>query len=159
MQHSFKFIYVIAIMIIIMIVVSLGLYIMRQSQGFIKTVNLSKIEINEFNNIWAGYERLQKGTTLKAMFQKLAKNAEENFDNPQMLIDVAYNITDGSEFHMIKSTVKNPNSSAFTEAANKLVVQHAYVVEFIHNEETGIITGIIVKSGRNDKVDFIPDER
>ena len=159
MQHSFKFIHVVIIVIVIMIVVTLGLFVMRQTQGFVKTVDLSKSQVNEFNSIWSGYERLQKGSTLKGLFQKLAKNAEENKNNPQKLIDVAYNTTEGSDFEIIKSTVKNPNISAFTEASNKLVVQHAYTVELVYNEKTGIITGIIIKSGRNDKVDFVPDEK
>lgn len=159
MQHSFKFIYIIAIVIVIMIVVTLGLFVMKKTQGFVNNVNLSKSEINEFNSIWSGYERLQKGSTLKGLFQKLAKNAEENANNPQQLIDVAYNTTDGSEFKIINSTVKNPNSTAFNDAQKELILQHAYTVELIYNENTGIITGIVIKSGRNDKVDFVPDER
>lgn len=159
MQHSFKFIYIVAIVIVIMIVVSLGLFVMKKTQGFVKTIDLSKSEINEFNATWSNYERLQKGSTLKSLFQKLAKNAEENADNSQKLIDVAYNTTEGSDFKFINSTVKNPNSSAFTEAAKELVLQHAYTVELVYNEDTLIITGIIIKSGRNDKVDFVPDEK
>ena len=159
MQHSFKLIYIIAIVVILMIVVSLGLFVMRQTQGFVDTVELSKSDINGFNSIWSGYERLQKGSTLKGLFQKLANNAEENATVPQYLIDVVYNTTEGSDFEIIESTVKNPNSSAFREAANKLVVQHAYTVELIYNENTGLITGIVIKSGRNDKVDFVPNEK
>lgn len=159
MQHSFKFIYIVAIIIVIMIVVTLGLFTMKQTQGFVSNVNLSKTQINEFNSIWTGYEMLQKGSTIKGLFQKLSKNAEENSKNSQKLIDVAYNTTGGSEFNIINSTVKNPNISAFTEAASKIDVKHAYTVELIYNEKTGIITGIIIKNGRNDKVDFIPNER
>ena len=65
MQHSFKFIHKVAIVIVIMIVVTLGLYVMRQTQGFVDNVNLSKSQINEFNAKWIGYEMLQKGSTLK----------------------------------------------------------------------------------------------
>lgn len=159
MQHSFKFIYIIAIIIVIMIVVTLGLFTMKQTQGFVHNTNLSKTQINEFNSIWTGYEMLQKGSTVKGLFQKLAKNAEDNSKYPQKLIDVAYNTTGGSEFVIINSTVKNPNSLAFSEAMNKIDVKHAYTVELIYNEKTGIINGIIIKNGRNDKIDFIPDER
>lgn len=159
MKNSFKFIYIIAIIVVIIIVVTMGLFVMKQTQGFVKSVSLSKSQIGEFNSQWSGYERLQKGSTLKSLFQKLAQNAEENKNNPQMLIDVAFNTTEGSEFNIIKSTVKNPNSSAFKEAANEIVVQHAYTVELVYNKKTGIIIGIIIKNGRNDKVDFVADER
>lgn len=158
MQHSFKFIHKVVIVIVIMIVVTLGLYVMRQTQGFVNTVNLSKSQINEFNAKWTGYEMLQKGSTLKGLFLKLAINAEQNNDNPQMLIDVAYNTTEGSEFNIITSTVKNLNVSKFREAMGRIDVKHAYTVELIYNEKTGIIIGIIIKNGRNDRVDFVPDE-
>ena len=159
MQHSFKFIHIVAIVIVIMIVVSLGLFVMKQTQGFVNNVDLSANQIGEFNSIWSGYEKLQKGSTLKGLFQKLEQNAKENGNNPQMLIDVAYNTTQGSEFNIIRSTVKRPNSVAFKEAINNIDVKHAYTVEFVYNEKTGIITGIIIKNGRNDKVNFVPDER
>lgn len=159
MQHSFKFIHIIAIIIVIMIVVSLGLFVMRQTQGFVKNVDLTKNQIGEFNSIWIGYEKLQKGSTLKGLFQKLANNAKENKDNPQMLIDIAYNTTQESDFNIINSTVRNPNAAAFSEAANRIDVKHAYTVEMIYNKKTGIITGIIIKNGRNDAINFVPDER
>ena len=159
MQHSFKFIHIVTIVIVIIIVVSLGLFVMNQTQGFVNNVNLSKSQINEFNGNWSGYEKLQKGSTLKGLFQKLEKNAIENSKNPQFLIDVAYNTTQGSDFNIIKSTVKNPNSSSFIEAINNIDVKHAYTVEFLYNNETGIIIGIIIKNGRNDFVDFVPDQR
>ena len=75
-----------------------------------------------------------------------------------MLIDVAYNTTEGSEFTIITSTVKNLNVSKFREAIDKIDVKHAYTVELVYNEKTGIITGIIIKNGRNDRVNFLPDE-
>ena len=159
MRNSFKFIYIIAIIVVIIIVVTMGLFVMRQTQGFINSVNLSKSQINEFNNQWSNYDKLQKGSTLKSLFQKLANNAQENSNNPQMLIDVAYNTTEGSEFTIINSTVNNPNCYAFSLAANEILVQHAYTVELVYNENTGIIIGIVIKNGRNDKIDFVPDER
>lgn len=159
MGNSFKFIYIVAIVIVIIIVVSLGLFVMKQSQGFINSVEMGPSEISEFNSKWTNYDKLQKGSTLKGLFQKLAKNAEENGSIPQKLIDVAYNTTEGTDFTIIKSTVKNPNASAFKQAANEISVQHAYTVELIYNEKSGIITGIIIKNGRNDKVNFVPDEK
>ena len=159
MGNSFKFIYIVAIIVVIIIVVSLGLFVMKQTQGFVNTIEIGTTEVSEFNSKWTGFDKLQKGSALKTLFLKLAQNAEENSDNPLKLIDVAYNTTQGSKFEIIKSTVKNPNISALKSAATAFDVKHAYTVEFVYNEDTGIITGIIIKNGRNDKVDFVPDER
>lgn len=158
MKHSFKFIYLIAIIVVIAIVVTIGLVVMKNSEEFVDNVDLTKYDVSEFNALWKRFEGARKGTALKGLLTQLKSNASENKDNPQMLIDVAYNTTQGSEFKVIKSTKKIPNIEAFEEASNELVVKHTYTVELIYNEKTEIITGILIKNGRNDKFNFIPDE-
>lgn len=158
MKNSFKFIHIVTIVIVIMIVVTMGLFVMKSSQDFISNVDLTKYDIDEFNGIWKPYEGLQKGSALRGLFVKLKNNAEENKDNPSMLVDLAYNTTQGSEFKVIKSNRRNPNSEKFDNIMNEIVVKHAYTVEFIYNEKSELITGILIKNHRNDKFNFIPDE-
>ena len=158
MKNSFKFIHIVTIVVVIMIVVTMGLFVMKSSQDFISTVDITKYDIDESNGIWKHYEGLQKGSALRGLFVKLKNNAEENKDNPTMLIDLAYNTTQGSDFKVIKSTKKFPNADLFRNVMDEIVVKHAYTVEFIYNEKTELITGILIKNHRNDKFNFIPDE-
>lgn len=158
MKNSFKFIYIVAIVVTIMIVVTMGLFVMKSSQDFISTIDLTKYDIDEFNGIWKHYDGLQKGSALRGLFVKLKNNAEQNKNNPSLLVDLAYNTTQGSEFKVIKSTRKNPNIEKFDDIMNEIVVKHAYTVEFIYNDKTELITGILIKNHRNDKFNFIPDE-
>lgn len=158
MKHSFKFIYLVAIIVVIIIVVTMGLFIMKSSQSFVTSTSLTKYDIDEFNVVWKHYEGLKKGSSLRNLFTKLKNNAMENKDNATMLIDVAYNTTQGSDFKVIESTVKDTNADEFEKVMNEIVVKHAYTVEFIYNEKTGLITGILIKNARNDKFDFIPNE-
>ena len=158
MKHSFRFIYIIAIVVTIMIVVTMGLFVMKNSVEFTSTVNLSEYDIGEFNSLWKGFEGARKGTALRGLLTRLKTNATENKNNPEMLIDVANNTTQGSDFKVVKSTTKNPNIQGFEQAANELVVKHTYTVELIYNEEKELLIGILIKNDRNDKFEFTPDE-
>lgn len=158
MGNSFKFIHLVTIIVVIMIVVTMGLFIMLKSQEFVSNVELTKYDVGEFNGLWMSYEGLHKGSKLKGLFMKLKINAEENRNCPEKLIDVAYNTTGGSDFKIIKSTSKNPNVEAFQQAQNEIIPKHAYIVEFIYNEKKDLIIGILIKNHRNDKVEFVPDQ-
>ena len=158
MKHSFKFIYLIAIVVVIMIIVTLGLFVMRSSQSFVNSANLSLTDTNEFNNIWIVYKGKQRGTDVKMMLQKVAQNAEENSNDPSMLLDIAYKLHAVDEFTIINSTKKLNNVSKIKQLMSDLDVKHFYTVDFVYSEETDIITGIVIKYAQKDKVDFIPDE-
>ena len=91
---------------------------MKSSQSFVTSTSLTKYSIDEFNVVWKHYEGLQKGSSLRGLFTKLKNNAMENKDNATMLIDVAYNTTQGSEFKVIESTVKDTNEDEFEKIMN-----------------------------------------
>lgn len=158
MKQSFKFIYIIAIVVVIAIVVTMGIFIMNSSIEFVDDIDLSKYNTNEFNSTWKSYEGLKKGTAVKAMLTRMKANAEENKDDAVMLVDVAYNTTAQSDFNIIESTTKNPNLDAFDKAMEEIVVKHTYTVELVYNEKTGLVNGILIKNGRNDKFEFVPNE-
>lgn len=158
MKHSFKFIYVLAIIVVIMIVVTFGLFVMKSSQNFISSVNLSLTDSNEFNQVWSVYKGKQKGSTVKMMLQKVAKNAEENSKEPSMLIDIAYKIHASDDFTFINSTKKLNKVNEIEDLMQNLDVKHYYTIDFVYSEESKQITGIIIKYNEKDKVNFIPDE-
>lgn len=158
MKHSFKFIYVLAIIVVIMLVVTLGLFVMKSSQNFTSSVNLGLTDSNEFNQVWSVYKGKQKGSTVKMMLQKVAKNAEENSKEPSMLIDIAYKIHSSDDFTFINSTKKLNKVNEIEDLMQNLDVKHYYTIDFVYSEESKQITGIIIKYNEKDKVNFIPDE-
>ena len=159
MEHSFKFMYIIAIVVVILLILSMGMYIMAKTDNLMDDFNLNKADVSEFNAQWLIYNNIQKGSAIRGMFKKLAKNAIDNADVPYKLIDVAYNTSAGSDFTVINSTVAEPNSDAFNKAMAQMDVSHSYIVECIYNEKNGIITGMIIKNNRNDEFKFTPMER
>lgn len=158
MNHSFKFIYLIVFAVIVLIVVSLGLFIMKSSQDFVDSANLSLSDTSEFNNMWVVYKGRQKGSDVKMMIQKLITNANQNSKNSAMLPDVAYKVRASDEFSIINSTAKLNNTDDMKELMTDLDVKHYYTVDFVYSETSKQITGIIIKYAQKDKIDFVPDE-
>lgn len=157
MKHSFKFIYLIAIIVAIILIVSLGLFVMKSSQDFTSSVDVGLSDTNEFNNIWIGYKGKQKGSTVQRMVQKVISNANENSNNPAMLVDIAYKLHGIDEFSFIYSTVKINNVDDMKDLQKELDATHYYTVEFVYSKSKQI-SGIIIKYEEKDKVDFVPDE-
>ncbi len=158
MKHSFKFIYLIVIIVVIAIIVTLGLFVMKSSQEFTSSTDLSLTDTNEFNNIWLSYKGKQQGSMIKRMIQKVISNAEENENNPSMLIDIAYKMHANDEFTVINSTKKLNNVEQMKNILSEIDGKHYYIVEFVYAKSKQI-SGIIIKYSQNDKFeDFIPDE-
>ena len=158
MKHSFKLIYLIVIIVVIAIIVTLGLFVMKSSQEFSSSTDLSLSDTNEFNNLWLSYKGKQKGSTVKRMVQKVISNAEENENNPAMLIDIAYKIHASDDFTVINSTKKSINVEEMQELANEIDGKHYFTVEFVYAKSKQI-SGIIIKYSQSDKFEeFVPDE-
>lgn len=158
MKHSFKFIYVMGIIVVIAIIVTLGLFVMRSSQDFTNSADLSLTDTNEFNNIWLAYKGKQKGTIVKRMVQKAISNADENSKSPEMLVDIAYQAHANEEFTVINSTKKLNNIDEMKELVLELDDKHYYTIEFVYSKSKQI-SGIIIKYSEKNKFDnFVPDE-
>lgn len=158
MKHSFKFIYLFAIIVVIIIIVTLGLFVMKSSQDFTNSADLTLTDTNEFNNIWLAYKGKQKGTTVQRMIQKAISNAEENKDNPSMLVDIAYKIHANDEFIVINSTKKLNNIEEMQALIPEIDGKHYFIVDFVYAKSKQI-SGIIIKYSQTDKFEeFVPDE-
>ncbi len=157
MKSSFKFIYLIGIVVVIIIIVTLGLFVMKSSQDFTNSADLSLSDTNEFNNIWLGYKGKQKGSTVQRMVQKVISNANENSNNPAMLVDITYKIHGNDEFSFISSTKKVPNVDNIKALYTEISDTHYYTIDFVYSKNKQI-SGIIIKYAEKDKVDFVPDE-
>jgi hypothetical protein len=158
MKHSFRFIYLIAIVVVIIFIVTLGLFIMKSSQNFVDSVDLSLTDSNEFNNMWTVYKGKQKGSDVCRMLQKVINNAKENGDNPSMLVDIACNVHASDEFTIINSTKKMNRIDEIQELMSDIDVKHYYTIEFVYSENSKQITGIVIKYAEKDKINFVPDE-
>lgn len=163
MGSSFKLIKVIAIIAVILILITMGVFVFTNTDIFVKgsSDKLSLTDTNEFNNMWSIYKGKQDGSKIKAMADRLIVNAKENENNPTMLPDVFYQATDGAEPIHIKSNVKGrdkKNIEGFEQLKNDVTSRHSYWVKFVYSEKTKVISGIIVQYEQGDNLEFTPDE-
>lgn len=163
MGSSFRLGKIIAIIAVILILITMGVFVFGHSEIFIKG-SKNKMELtdsSEFNNMWLSYEKKQEGSKLKLMADTLIANAKKNKNKPALLPDLLYQATEGSEIIKVRSTVKGKernNIEGFTEFKNSIDVKHTYFTRFVYSEKTKLISGIIVQYEQKNKMEFEPDE-
>lgn len=158
MQHSFKLIYVLVILFVIIIIISMGMYIMKTTGEFTDKANLSLGENSEFNAMWQAYKGKQKGSNVKIIIQRIIDNAKENSEDPVMLLDIAYKAHASDEFVVINSTKKLNNIDDMKNAMSEIDVKHFYTIDFVYSEKTKQISGMLIKYAEKEKFEFFPDE-
>lgn len=158
MQHSFKLIYVFVILFVVIVIVSMGMYIMKTTGEFTDKANLKLGENSEFNAEWQAYKGKQKGSNVKIIIQKIINNAQENSDDAGMLLDIAYKAHATDEFTIINSTKKINNIDDMQNAMKEIDVKHFYTIDLVYSEKTKQVTGILIKYAEKEKFEFTPDE-
>lgn len=158
MQNSFKLIYVLVILFVIIVIVTMGMYIMNKTGEFTDKANLKLGENSEFNAEWQAYKGKQKGSTVKTMIQKLIYNAESNEAEAFTLLDIAYKAHASDDFIVIKSTKKLPKVDDMKSAMSSIDAKHFYTIDFVYSEKTKQVTGILIKYAEKEKFEFTPDE-
>lgn len=163
MGNSFSLVKVIAIIVVILILITMGIFVFSNTDSFVKGAS-KKIDLtdsNEFNAKWLSYEGKQAGSKLKAMAERLISNAETNQENAAMLPDLIYQATEGGQTVNIRSTVKGKeknNVAGFQKLKEDLNSRHTYWVKFVYSEKTNLISGIIIQYSQKDNLEFTPDE-
>ena len=154
MQHSFKLIYVFVILFVIIVIVSMGMYIMKTTGEFTDKANLKLGENSEFNAEWQAYNGKQLGSMVKIIID----NAQENGDKPETLLDIAYKAHATDEFTIINSTKKLNNIDDMQSAISDIDAKHFYTIDLVYSEKTKQVTGILIKYAEKEKFEFTPDE-
>lgn len=163
MGSSFNLVKIIAIIVVILILITMGIFVFSNTDSFVKGASnkMDLTDSNEFNAKWLSYEGKQAGSKLKAMAERLISNAETNQENAAMLPDLIYQATEGGQTVNIRSTVKGKeknNVAGFQKLKEDLNSRHTYWVEFIYSEKTNLISGIIIQYSQKDNLEFTPDE-
>lgn len=163
MGSSFKLIKIIAIVAVILILITMGVFVLSNTESFMKdsSSKLTLTDSNEFNAKWESYKGKQDGSKVKAMAERLILNAEQNKKDATMLPDIIYKSTESSDPIYVRSTVKGKekaNVSGLETFKDDINSRHTYYIKFVYSEKTKIISGIIVQYEQNDNIEFVPDE-
>ena len=159
MGNSLKLTKWIGIGVAIMIIIALGMAVIKGFDSFMAedSDKLEIVDTNEINNTFAPYKGKITGTKVRQLINKLIEVVESNPKNPEMLIDVAYQLAGGDDFIVINSTVDKTNEKEMKTVSMKFESTYSYNVEFLYSKK-GVINGIIIKYDEKSNYTFEPDE-
>ena len=140
MGNSLKLTKWIGIGLAIMIIIALGMAVIKGFDSFMAedSDKLEIVDTNEINNTFAPYKGKITGTKVRQLINKLIEVVESNPKNPEMLIDVAYQLAGGDDFIVINSTVDKTNEKEMKTVSMKFESTYSYNVEFLYSKK-GVI--------------------
>ena len=133
MENASKALLIAAAIIIAIILISLGVYVVRQGQSAMGSINLSEQEVSAFNSKWESYEGIQMGSSAKAL-----ANAVNNYNRTASDRKITLTTDDYSAINGNKEFQDNPaNNSVVSDIKSG----EQYKVSFIYTK-SGLISYI-----------------
>lgn len=71
MENASKALLIAAAIIIAIILISLGVYVVRQGQSAMGSINISEHEVSAFNSKWESYQGKQLGSSVKSLITQV----------------------------------------------------------------------------------------
>ena len=130
MENASKALLIAAAIIIAIILISLGVYVVRQGQSAMGSINLSEQEIAAFNSKWEAYEGPQMGSSIKSL-----QNQVSNYNRTTTDRKISINRSGATDF---SDTVTDAQSVSGLSTGSR------YNVTFDYNS-AGLICNINVE--------------
>ena len=159
MGNSFKLSKWIIIGVVVLVVISIGAFVLLNSNNFFSK-NGDKLELmhsDELNNKLEPYKGAMNGSKVRQLINILYDNAVKNDGNAGMLPDLAYQLNNKGNFTVINSTSDKSNASEIKSIALKFENNHVYFVEFVYNKAK-TISGVIIKNNEDEVYELKPDQ-
>lgn len=96
MENASKALLIAAAIIIAIILISLGVFVVRQGQSAIGSINLSEHEVTEFNSKWESYQGTQLGSSVKSLVSQVNNYNRTANDGRYITIDMNQEYSDSS---------------------------------------------------------------
>ncbi|MBR3249652.1 MAG: hypothetical protein IKF83_03015 [Clostridia bacterium] len=123
MENATKALLIAAAILIAIVLVSIGVFVLRQGQDAIGSVNMSESEILAFNSKFDTYAGTQRGSSIKAMASRIwiaNKELGDNADVVKLNVD-GHQVTEGSDPDVVTTKyynvtiTKSPSTGLITE--------------------------------------------
>ena len=131
MENTSKALIIAGAVFFALILIGVAVFILGSAEGIFEdqSIQMSKMEIEEFNNLFLKYEGRQTGTNVKTLLQKTAMHNVTCSDTPYKQVTLNGGLITTNELAATVETVRN-NSS--------------YVVSFeYHRDNSGLIVNIL----------------
>ena len=127
MENATKALLIAAAILIAIVLVSIGVFVLRQGQDAMDSVDMSEAQIIAFNSNFSSYEGIQRGSQVKALLQRI-KTSNSKSDGSTTV--------DFDQTGDIKSVDDTVNTAAF------------YTVDFDDNKSTGLINKVKIEENK-----------
>lgn len=131
MENATKALLIAAAILIAIVLVSIGVFVLRQGQDAMSAADMSEAQILAFNANFKTYEGIQRGSQVKALLQRISNS--NNKGDASTAIKVT--ITGVSDVSLTASN----DASAIKNAAGKISTAAYYKVNFDENNNTQLI--------------------
>lgn len=131
MENATKALLIAAAILIAIVLVSIGVFVLRQGQDAMSAADMSEAQILAFNANFKTYEGIQRGSQVKALLQRIS-NSNNKGD-----ASTAIKVTISGVSDVTLSASNDP--SAIKNAAGKISTAAYYKVEFDENNNTQLI--------------------
>ena len=126
MENATKALLIAAAILIAIVLVSIGVFVLRQGQDAMDSVDMSESQILSFNANFKSYEGLQRGSQVKALLQRIKTSNKKAAAGDN-------------------STVINFNGGSINNADDNVETGAYYKVTFGENNNTGLINEVTIQ--------------
>lgn len=132
MENATKALLIAAAILIAIVLISIGVFVLRQGQNAINSVNMSESEILAFNSKFESYLGTQRGTNVKALLDRIIiSNREQGTDGAQV------------------SVVGDITQAANATTASSVGTAKYYYVSVNKKDDSGLIKEIKIEDKSN----------
>ena len=128
MENATKALLIAAAILIAIVLISIGVFVLRQGQDAMSAADMSEAQILAFNANFKTYEGIQRGSQVKALLQRISNSNNKGEDSA--MINVTYNGVTTNDAATIK--------------AMTVTTASYYKVEFTENANTQLINSVTI---------------
>ena len=145
MENATKALIIAAAILIAIVLISIGVFVLRQGQDAMKSADMSEAQIMAFNSKFETYSGTQRGSQVNALLDRvIASNREQQAQvastDTSAYVEATHTTASGAPTTIIAKTA--PTTLADTNKAQSAAY---YVVTITKDPKTGIVTKVDFK--------------
>lgn len=126
MENASKALLIAAAIIIAIILISLGVYVVRQGQSAMGSINLSEHEVSAFNSKWESYKGTQMGSSVKGLINQVNNYNRTANDGRKITVNTTdYETTPNNNIDFNEN-----NNDTYTANQFAINVGSTYIISF-----------------------------
>ena len=145
MENASKALIIAGAILLSILIIALGIYVFNMAKGATNTNQLDELEVSQFNQVFTNYRGRVLGSGVIDLLDKTIANTLVCKDSEEKLPDIVYMLqNDDTNAQIIETTTMDIKTEEISNLRRNIIEKHYYTVDFVTNEDTGLINGIII---------------